>query len=127
MCPVPPATLKLKKAGRVPAFFKQSFLVMGLGNRFGDLHIAVIRSTSAFWHHPSNVLGRILNVAGLAVNAVLRIDLKAGAVCLLDDFIHARRTIALSWLCIFRQVATNGQIWIGKGQMTGLILLVIGA
>jgi hypothetical protein len=43
-----------------------------------------------------DVLGRVLDVAGLAVNAILRVDLKSLlAVLAFDKFINSRGTIAL--------------------------------
>jgi hypothetical protein len=49
-------------------------------NRLGvrlPLHIRIIRPAAAFRYHPVDVLGRILDVAGLAVDAVLGVDLQA--------------------------------------------------
>ena len=40
------------------------------------LHIGIIGSSAAFGHDPVDVLGRVLDVACLAVDAVLRVDLK---------------------------------------------------
>jgi hypothetical protein len=40
-----------------------------------SLHIWIIGTTAAFRYHPVDVLGRILDVAGLAVHAVLGVDL----------------------------------------------------
>jgi hypothetical protein len=39
-------------------------------------HIRIIRPAAAFRRHPVNVLGRVLDVAGFAVDAVLSIDLQ---------------------------------------------------
>ena len=40
------------------------------------LHVGIIGSSAAFGHDPVDVLGRVLDVARLAVDAVLRVDLK---------------------------------------------------
>ena len=41
----------------------------------GGLHVAVVWPATAFWCDPVNVLGRILDVTGLTVHAILRVDL----------------------------------------------------
>src|SRR5512135_1370958 len=41
-------------------------------------HVGVVGATTAFGHHPFDVLRRVLDVAGLAVDAVRRIDLQPG-------------------------------------------------
>src|SRR5207253_2029687 len=41
-----------------------------------DLHVRVVRAAAAFRHDPLDVLPRILDVAGLAVHAVLGVDLE---------------------------------------------------
>src|SRR3546814_6357253 len=40
------------------------------------LHVRIIRPTATFRHHPIDILRRILDVAGLAMDAVLRVDLQ---------------------------------------------------
>src|ERR1700722_12932060 len=39
-----------------------------------SLHIRVVRSAASLWRYPDDILGRILDIAGLAMHAVLRID-----------------------------------------------------
>ena len=41
------------------------------------LHIRVIRSATTFGRHPDNILRRIFNVAGFAMDTVLRVYLQA--------------------------------------------------
>src|SRR2546426_12776022 len=41
------------------------------------LHVRVVRPAAAFGRDPDDVLQRILDVAGLALHAVLRVDLQA--------------------------------------------------
>lgn len=48
------------------------------GRIWGSLHVRIIRAAAAFGHHPVYVLAHFLDVAGLAMDAVLRIDLEAG-------------------------------------------------
>ena len=71
------------------------------GHCLRHLHIAVVRSTSAFWHHPVDILRWVLNVTGFAVNAILSIDLKALlTIRFVDDLIDASRAIALGGFII---------------------------
>lgn len=39
-------------------------------------HPIVGRPAAAFWHHPVDVLARVFDIAGLAMNAVLRVYLQ---------------------------------------------------
>src|SRR5688572_7979260 len=60
------------------------------------LHVGIVRASSAFRNHPVYVLGRVLDVTGLAVNAILRVDLKSRRTFFhSNDFVNARRTITL--------------------------------
>src|SRR2546423_2214887 len=65
-----------------------------------NLHIGVVRAPASFGGNPANVLIRILDVAGFAVDAILRIDHKAGLPTLLDPLIDSRWTIARRWPAI---------------------------
>ena len=60
-------------------------------------HSRIVRSAPAFGRHPGDILGRVLDVAGLAVNAVLRVDHEAGAglrgFILIDHLIDRGGTI----------------------------------
>ena len=54
------------------------------------------RVAATFGHGPVDVLRRILDVAGLAVHAVLRVDLETlAAVVVVQNFVNAGRAIAL--------------------------------
>src|SRR6476469_8394349 len=57
-------------------------------------HIRIIRPAAAFGRHPIDVLIRVLDVAGFAVNAVLRIDHIFGTARLLHPLVNAGRAIA---------------------------------
>ena len=59
------------------------------------LHVRIIRASAAFRDDPVDVLGRVLDVAGFAVNAVLSIDLQSRLAALLDEFVDTRRAITL--------------------------------
>src|SRR3546814_14837123 len=60
------------------------------------LHVGIIGPAATFGNHPVDVLGRVLDVAGLAVDAVLRVDLQprpaAGTVA--HDLVYLRRAVA---------------------------------
>src|SRR3954449_13596943 len=59
------------------------------------LHIRIVRSAAALGYNPINVLLRVLDVAGLTVDTVLRVDLEPRLVGrgVADDLVYARRTI----------------------------------
>src|SRR3546814_10820343 len=60
------------------------------------LHIGIVRASAAFGYNPVDVLGRILDVARLAMNTILGIDLEAWRTFLqTDHFVDPCRTIAL--------------------------------
>src|SRR5665213_2429654 len=46
------------------------------GARADSSHIGIVRAAAALGHHPIDVLRGILDVAGLAVDAVRRVDLQ---------------------------------------------------
>jgi hypothetical protein len=71
-------------------------------------HIGITGSAAAFGDRPGDVLGGVLDVAGLAVDAVLRVDhearlgLRLGV--LVDDLVDAGRAVEPRGLAIKRQV-----------------------
>src|SRR6266853_729938 len=97
---------------------------------FGELaiylHIWVVRSIATLWRNPDDVLGRVLDVAGLAVNAVLRVDLEAvGTVAVFHEFVYARRAVAAFGSRVFREVQGDGNGGVLENQVAGLVLLVV--
>ena len=59
------------------------------------LHPRIIRPTAAFWRHPDDVLRRVFDVAGFAVDAVLGVDLQAvGVVFVFDEFVDTSGAVA---------------------------------
>ena len=59
------------------------------------LHPRIIRPTAAFWCDPDDVLRRVFDVAGFAVDAVLGVDLQAICVVFVFDvFVHTRWAVA---------------------------------
>ena len=59
------------------------------------LHIGIVWPTAAFWHNPINILCDVLDIASLAVHAVLRVDLQArlAATLRLHDLVDPGRTV----------------------------------
>src|SRR5712691_3609512 len=57
-------------------------------------HIRIARPAAALGRNPGDVLIRVLDVARLAVDAVLRVDHEAGLAPLLHPFVDAGRAIA---------------------------------
>ena len=60
-------------------------------SRCGYLHVWVVGAPATFWHHPVDVLRRILDVTGFTVDTVLGVDLKPGVAILLDIFVDTGR------------------------------------
>src|SRR3954447_3179389 len=91
------------------------------------LHVRIIGASAAFGGDPVDVLGRVLDVAGFAVDAVLGVDLEPRFTTLaLDKFVNACRTITLLGTGINRQVDGRGYVRVLERQMNRLVFLVIG-
>src|SRR3989304_6237076 len=91
------------------------------------LQSGVIGASAPLRADPGNVLARVLDIAGFAVDAVLSVDLKAFAAAGLgDDLVDTRRTIALRRLGVLRQIHRNGDVRVGKLKMYRLVLLMVG-
>src|SRR2546423_3699145 len=88
------------------------------------LHVRIIGTAAAFGRYPGDVLRGILDVAGFAMNAVLRVDLESGAVRLLDDLVNAGGTVSLRRFRIFRQIDADGNGRILQHKVNRLVLLV---
>ena len=54
-------------------------------------HARIVRAAAALGHHPVDVLVGVLDIAGLAVDAVLRVDHVARLAALLHPLVDARR------------------------------------
>src|SRR5690606_5525941 len=91
-------------------------------------HVRVVRTTAAFRRYPGDVLSRILDVTGLAVNTVLGVDLEllAAAVVFLHHFVYAGRAVTLCWLFVLRQVFFQRNFRVGQLQVNRLIFLMVG-
>src|SRR3990167_4892771 len=71
-------------------------------------HVRIVRAAAAFGRDPDDVLRRILDVAGFAVDAVLGVDDEAriglGDLVRIDDLIDARRAVQPGRFAVFGQV-----------------------
>ena len=65
------------------------------GSYLSRSHIDVDKTPATFWNDPVDILRGILDIAGLAMNAVLSVDLQSRVrpIDITHDLIHARRTI----------------------------------
>jgi hypothetical protein len=80
--------------------------------------------------HPVDVLRGALDIARLAVDAVLRVDLQLGAATRLLRFevlVHTRRAEALLRAVEEREVARDGHGVVLEGEVRWLVALVVGA
>ena len=69
------------------------------------LHIGVVRTAAAFGRHPHEVLGGVFDIAGLAVHAILRIDLQLVlARRIFDELIDRCGAISGLRACIFPEI-----------------------
>src|SRR5713101_9843988 len=62
----------------------------------GLLHSFIIRSAATLGHHPINYLVRVHDVAGLAVDAVGKVDLQFALAALFGHFVDRRGTVILA-------------------------------
>src|SRR4051812_15957308 len=89
------------------------------------LHVRVIGASSAFRRDPVDVLGRILDVAGLAVDAVLSVDLKPRfATFPIHEFINSSGAVTLLGPAEDRQVDRRGYVGVLERQMNRLVFLM---
>src|SRR5262249_22196683 len=91
------------------------------------LHARVVRSAATLGHGPVDVLVGILDVASLAVHAVLSVDDIARSLRLLQPFVHPGGAVAAGR---GGMAVVLGGLWGGgicEPQVDGLVLLVVGA
>src|SRR3954447_15453452 len=91
------------------------------------LHVRIIGASAAFGSDPVDILGRVLDVASLAVNAVLGVDLKPWfATLVIHEFINACRAITLLWTSVDGKIDRRGYVGVLERQMNRLVFFVIG-
>ncbi|VAY89696.1 conserved hypothetical protein [mine drainage metagenome] len=112
----------IRAASSAPACFRSS-----RSNRAAGLHAHVVRPAATFGRDPDDVLRRVLDVAGLAVHAVLRVDLQlVTPVRALDELVHARRAIALLGTGVAREIHLHRHRDIFQREVRRLVFLVVG-
>src|SRR5262249_9744711 len=89
-------------------------------------HVLIIWSTTPFGRDPGDVAVWILDVAGFAMDAVLRVDHEGWITALLHPFIDTRRTVALRGAGIDVVLGRLLQRHLGDLQMNGLVVLMVG-
>ena len=99
-------------------------LTVESGNFAPQLHIQIVRSPSAFRGDPVYVFGRVLDIAGFAVDAVGRIDLQFGLAFLRYHFVNRRGTKILAGISIFADATIAANIWFKDNKVAGLIFFV---
>ena len=101
--------------------FAQVFL-----KRLQALHGFVVRAVAAFGSDPVDVLGRVFDIAGFAVQAVLRMNVQARLPVFLRKLVHARRAVAGFGAGILRPVDAYRHAGITQHQVAGLIFRMVG-
>src|SRR5665213_209234 len=104
----------------------RSIIRYSVGEYRGRSHIRVIRPAAAFGRNPGNVLIRVLDIAGFAVDAVLRVDDEFRLAALLYPLIYAGRAITLGGPAIDIVLRGLFELHVGNEQMDRLIFLMIG-
>ena len=89
-------------------------------------HLGVGGPTTPFRGDPGDILAWIFDVASLAMDTILRIDLKPFTALVIDDLIDSGWTVALGRFLPAAQVDTERDVFIGKLQVHGLIFFVGG-
>src|SRR6185437_415689 len=94
------------------------------------LHAVIVRAAAALGRHPGDDLVRISNVAGLAVDAIRRVQADALAVGLsgvVHHFVNIRRAEILARVAEFLHAASIADIGLVNDQVRWLVLFVLGA
>src|SRR6266446_5191921 len=90
-----------------------------------SLHVGIVGAAAAFGRDPHDVLLRVLDVAGLAVHAVLRVDLQTRRGLEVHELVDAGRAVALLRPGIDLQIL-QGYGRILEGEVDRLVLVVVG-
>src|SRR5690606_2968231 len=108
-------------AAQVARYLRETFID-------GPSHVRIIGSAAAFGRDPVDILGRILDVAGLAVDAVLRVDHELGIALFDPDvFVDRRGAVAGLGTRIDRPVHLLRDRRVLEAQVAGLVLDMVRA
>lgn len=102
----------------------------GIGaTKSGSLHAVVGGATASLGHHPVDVLLGVLDITGLAVDAVLRVDLQLHVAALLVGhvLVDAGWAEALLGSLVYGKIVINRYVVILERQVSRLVALVVGA
>src|SRR5262249_1003329 len=89
-------------------------------------HIRIVRPAAPFGWDPGDVAIRVLDIAGLAVDAVGPVDDETRIAPLLHPFVPAGRTVAGRWPRIDVVLGRLLHGHVGDPQVHRLVLLVVG-
>lgn len=92
-------------------------------------HAVVGGTATSLGHHPVDVLLGVLDITGLAVDAVLSVNLQLHVAALLVGHVLVNASGAESLLgsLVQRQIMVHGDAVVLEGQMGGLVALVVCA
>lgn len=89
------------------------------------LHIRVVRAAASFGSDPDNILCRVLDIAGFAVQTVGGIDLQTCfSIGIRHEFINGCRAITGFGTGVFREIDGYRNIRIFQRQMSRLVFLM---
>src|SRR3989475_8928785 len=92
-----------------------------------SLHVGIVGAAAAFGRDPHDVLLRVLDVAGLAVHAVLRVDLQTQRGLEVHELVDPGRAVALLRPGIDLQILQRyGRILEGEVDRLGLVVVGVG-
>src|SRR6266853_4338369 len=94
------------------------------------LHAVVVRSAAALGWDPGNDLIRVGDVAGLAVNAIRRVQanaLRVGLSGVVNHFVDIGRAEILARVAEFFYAARIADVGVVNDEMSGLVLFMLGA
>lgn len=94
-----------------------------------SLHAVVGGAATSLGHHPVDVLLGVLDITGLAVDAVLSVDLQLHVAALLVGhvLVDAGWAEALLGSLVYGKIVINRYVVILKRQVSRLVALVVGA
>src|SRR5690348_319326 len=89
-------------------------------------HVGVVGASTPFGHYPFDVLLRVLDVAGLAVHAVRRVDLQPGRAAFVHELVYPCGTVARLRSRVNGKVDGGRNGGVLQAQVHRLVFLVVG-
>ena len=111
--------------------YRYSRYLMNSGWRF-RLEVTILWTITSFGRYPFDDLIRISDIAGFAVYAVGKVDLKTSSMWgtfIFHDVVYLCWTKSLTGIAIFFTTLCDAMIWIGRGhnQVRWLVFVVCRA